>query len=274
MNFRSVFLFLVVQLLCASSLIAQLKICTWNLQNFGDSKDEEQIAFIAANLRQFDIVAVQEVLVGPGGARAVARLNDALNRTGSKWMYAISEPTTSYENMQQRERYAYLWKPSVATLKGKPFLDSQFEQQIEREPYRATFLYNGKEIELASFHALPKKKNPEQEIKYLQLFSELQGHRPIIFLGDFNCPQSHTVFTPLFKLGYKAALLNQKTTMKQECKDGECLASEYDNIFYPAKLVKVQQQGVVPFYKSFNSDMKRARKLSDHLPVFAEIYLN
>ncbi len=42
---------------------------------------------MAAILKNYDVVAIQEVVAGPGGAAAIARLHDALNRTGSKWDY-------------------------------------------------------------------------------------------------------------------------------------------------------------------------------------------
>ena len=83
-----------------------------------------------------------------------------------------------------------------------------------------------------NYHAIPKKKQPETEIKY---FKFLPGKYPgsnLIFLGDFNVPQNHTVFNPLKKIGYRPVFTGQKTTMKMEGVGEECLASEYDNIFY------------------------------------------
>jgi deoxyribonuclease-1-like protein len=260
--------------LIGQSIFAQLKVCSWNLQNFGDSKDEAQIQFIAATLRDFDIVAIQEVLIGAGGPKAVARLCDALNRTGSQWQYIISEPTSSYFNYQQRERYAYIWKSSVVRLIGKAYLDRQLERIIEREPFRAVFDYKNHPIELVNFHALPKKKNPEKEIRYLHLLDTPVKIYARIILGDFNCVHTHEAFAILKAKGYEVALHNQRTTMKQDCRNDECLASAYDNMLYTSGQLRVGKKGAIPFYKSFNRDMKRARKLSDHLPIYAEFYLN
>ena len=39
---------------------------------------------MAKTLQDFDVVAIQEVVAGPGGAQAVANLADALNRSGAK----------------------------------------------------------------------------------------------------------------------------------------------------------------------------------------------
>src|SRR5690349_10412003 len=75
-----------------------VKICSWNIRDFGQSKNKEEIEFIANTLKGFDIVTIQEVVAGPEGAKAVARLHDELNRTGAKWDYTISDPTVSSSN--------------------------------------------------------------------------------------------------------------------------------------------------------------------------------
>ena len=88
-------------------------------------------------------------------------------------------------------------------------------------------------------------------------------------MGDFNCPQSHTVFYPLKRMGYKSVFTGQKTSLKKECKNGDCLASEFDNIFYQTATIKVSNSGVLHFYRNFNS-LKDARTISDHIPIWFE----
>ncbi len=142
---------------------------------------------------------------------------------------------------------------------------------MSREPFLCTFTVDGAEFTLANFHALPKKKLPETEIKYLRYFPALYPGQALIFLGDFNCPQSHSVFNPLKGQGYKPALTGMKTTLRQECTGDNCMASEYDNIFYPAERFRMLKSGVLPFYLHYHGDMKAARRLSDHAPVFIEL---
>ena len=69
---------------------------------------------MANTLREFDVIALQEVIAGYGGAQAVARLAGELNRTGAKWDFVVSNPTQS-SSPQAAERYAYLWKTSQVT---------------------------------------------------------------------------------------------------------------------------------------------------------------
>jgi endonuclease/exonuclease/phosphatase family metal-dependent hydrolase len=258
-------------LLVTSSLFSQPKLLSWNLENFGKSKSNTEITFIANTLRDFDIVAIQEVVAGNGGAQTVAKLADELNRKGAKWDYTISDPTSS--SAYKTERYAFIWKTSKVKKMGKAWLEVKYHLEIDREPYFCTFQYENKSFTIATFHAITKSKQPETEIKYFKL---LPGEYPslnLVFVGDFNCPQSHTVFNPLKKMGYKPTLINQKTSLKQSCKNDNCLASEFDNMFYNSSKITTINSGVISFYKNFNT-LKEARMISDHIPIWFEFSLN
>ena len=256
------FVFFIVRLVVP----AQVKMCAWNLENFGRSKTDSMMMVITATLKQFDLVCISEVVAGNGGAQAVARLADALNRTGAKWDYTISDPTSGPNGT---ERYAFLWKTHVLRKKGDAWLDKTYHLEIEREPYFVAYQYGQKEFMVGVFHAIPKSKNPESEIKYLKWIDTLYNGRTVLYCGDFNCPQSNNVFNPLRARGYLPALVNQKTTLKQKPVGNECLASEFDNIFYKPSQVLFIRSGVVSFYEGFPS-LRHARRVSDHLPVYLE----
>ena len=148
-------------LFCHEILIAQVTISSWNLQKFGKTKSEAEIEFMANTLRDFDVVAIQEVVARYGGCQAVARLADALNRKGAKWDYVISEPTESTPNAT--ERYAFLWKASKVKGLQRGWLEQTYVKEIDREPFMMDFGYKGEVFTLVSFHAIPKKKQPETE---------------------------------------------------------------------------------------------------------------
>lgn len=246
-----------------------VSICSWNLKDFGRSKSDSEIEFIANTIKDFDIVLIQEVVAGDqGGAQAVGRLGEALGRKGAKWEYRISD-ATSGENSYKRERYAYFWKPSKVTMVGRPWLEIKYTQEIDREPYFATFRVDCKSFTLVNFHAITKSMQPEREIKYFKYLPEEYPDLNLLFCGDFNAPQSHTVFNPLKKMGYQSALTGQKTTLRQECINNDCLASEFDNVFFDADKITKQTSGVIHFYKAF-VNLKEARMISDHVPVFFE----
>jgi deoxyribonuclease-1-like protein len=254
-----------------TSFYSQTKLLSWNIENFGKSKSDQEITFITNTIKNYDIIAIQEVVAGFGGAQAVTRLVDELNRKGSKWDYSISDPTSS--SAYKTERYAFIWKTHKIKLKGKAWLEQKYHLEIDREPYFATFEINKKTITIANFHAITKSKQPETEIKFFKFLPTEYPTLNLIFVGDFNCPQSHTVFNPLRKMGYLPILVNQKTSLKRACKNNNCLASEFDNIYYSENKIKAKNTGVISFYKNFNT-LKEARKISDHIPIWIEFSLN
>lgn len=250
---------------------AQTKVLSWNLENFGKSKSATELNYIAKKVSTYDIIAIQEVVAGYGGAQTVAKIVQLLNEKGFKWEYSISDPTTS--SSYKKERYAFIWKSNKAKLKNKAWLEQKYNLEIDREPYFATFEINKKTITLVNFHAITKKMQPETEIKYFKFLPNEYPTLNLVFLGDFNCPEKHSVFIPLKKMGYDSVLKNQKTTLKQKCKDNICLASEFDNIFYKTYSLKLLNSGVIKFYEDFES-LQEARKVSDHIPIWFEFSLN
>lgn len=255
-------------LLLTATTFSQVKLLSWNVENLGSSKSEEDIAFIVKTIKEYDVVALQEIVAGDGGAQAVAKLADELNRKGSKWDYTISDPTSS--SAYKTERYAFLWKTSKVKKIGDTWLEKKYHLEIDREPYYCTFDYNGKQFTIANFHAITKSKQPETEIKYFKFLPAQYPKLNLMFVGDFNCPQSHTVFNPLKKMGYTCVFTKQKTSLKKECVEDECLASEFDNIWYNTSKISISNSKAIHFYESFET-LKEAREISDHIPISTEI---
>lgn len=247
--------------------VKTVKACSWNLMDFGRSKTDAELEFIAETVKDFDVVLVQEVVAAdPGGAQAVARLDNLLDRTGTQWDYRVSD-VTSGENSYKRERYAFLWKPSAIALVAEPWLEIQYTNEINREPFYATFKCGKVEFTMVNFHAITKKMQPETEIKYFKFLPAEYPALNLLFCGDFNLPQSHTVFNPIKKTGYLPALRGQRTSLKQSCTGDDCLASEFDNFYFNSGKIDSVSSGVIHFYRSF-PDFTEARKISDHVPVY------
>lgn len=249
-----------------------IKIISWNLYNFGKSKEAEEIEYIAQKLKDFDIVAVQEVSTSLYGIRAVGKLADELNRTGSKWEYKISDPTSG----DGTERYAYLWKTASKNAKislKKDWLEESLEAKVDREPYMARFEIVSKSkntILLASFHAVPSTKNPENEIVYLEEIPNRYKTDNILIMGDFNLDGKHKAFDVLRNRSLEAAFEGQKTSLRMKEKDGDPLNEEYDNIFLKTRAFTIKKADVIHFYKDY-ATLKEARYISDHIPVWVEL---
>ena len=99
-----------------TSFFAQVKLLSWNIENLGSSKSQSDLLYIVNILKDYDVVALQEVVAGDGGAQAVAKLADELNRKGFKWDYMVSNPTSS--SAYKTERYAFLWKTNKVKKEG------------------------------------------------------------------------------------------------------------------------------------------------------------
>lgn len=74
-------------------------------------------------------------------------------------------------------------------------------------------------------------------------------------------------------MGYRPIFTGQKTSLKMKPVNNECLASEFDNLFYNTAKVRFINSGVIKFYTSFIS-LKDARTISDHIPIWFQFSLN
>lgn len=243
---------------------AEVKLVSWNIQDFGKTKNSKELEDIAEILRNADIIAIQEVVAGFGGAQAVAKLADILNRKGSKWDYAVSDPTHSTKYVT--ERYAFIWKTRHIKIKNRGWLLDELDAEVDREPFLLHFYLDQKELTILNFHSRPYNKDPESEIRAINALVLDSLKTPLILAGDFNVDEKKPVFDPLKSAGYRPAITNQKTTLKRVCKRGDYLNYPIDNIFYSKDVEKIEG-GIIDFVR-FCDKLEKARKLSDHLPVF------
>lgn len=247
-----------------------VRVVSWNLYNWGRTKDEREIDVAAETLRDFDLVAVQEVVTSPPGAQAVAKLDAALDRTGAAWDYRLSNPTTG----DGTERYAFLWKPSRVQLVGQAWLEPSLADPIDREPYLARFEHRktGQRVLVASLHAVPTSKHPGREVRLLEGLHRQYEADHVILLGDFNLGEDEAAFDPLRRLGYRAVLDDQPTSLRRSRRPGPNghLANAYDNVFVESGPLRAARGGVLDFTTQFAS-LEDARSLSDHLPVFVDV---
>lgn len=267
-NSTSIWILLLTFFSLTGTHAQSVHLVTWNIQDLGGTKSDQEIEVMAQILREVDIVAIQEV-VGKdhAGAQAVARLADALDRTGADWDYVVSERTSgsSYES----ERYAFLWKTSRATISGQPRLISAWENLVVREPFVARFRTKAGELVLVNFHAVHHDRQPELEIKVVRELAYSFGNTPVIFMADWNVVDHHTVFNPLRKTGYQFAVQGQLTTLKKSCAGSQYRNHGIDNVFFPPDLELVRS-GVLDFVGECDR-LDAGRRISDHLPVWVEI---
>lgn len=238
-----------------------LKILSWNIQNLGKSKLEfsETLEFITSIIKDYDVVAIQEVSTSEFGIKVISELDNKLDKTGCLWDFVISDPTSG----EGSERFVYMFKKHrVKILKFS--LEKELENLLNREPFKLNLLFNNKEYYFYNFHLVPKEKKPENEIFHLKKIN-MDGN--VIMMGDFNLSQSHNSFSYI-KKKMNPSLIGKKTSLKLK-EENEWLNMEYDN-FFVSNRIKIIQSDVIHFYKKFTS-LKSARKISDHCPIYLYI---
>lgn len=253
-----------------SSPTKNLTLVSWNIRHLGRTKTDQDIHDIANIIRNFDIVAIQEVVAkDPAGAQAVAKIADELNRMGAKWDYQISDPTKS-PSVYISERYAFLWKTSKVSMVHRAYLDAELEDLCYREPYIAAFKIKGKSESffVVNYHSRKYNDKPEEEILHFINYPKKLNSERIIIAGDFNLSEKHAVWKPLYQKGFKSALKNQRTTLKVKCKNGDYLSHSIDNIYFVPG-IEMLRAGSLDFIGSCEN-LSRAREISDHLPVYME----
>jgi endonuclease/exonuclease/phosphatase family metal-dependent hydrolase len=256
-------LFLLLTLLPHLALVSQTTLISWNIRDLGRTKSDTEIRQMAEIVREADLVAIQEVVAGYGGAQAVARLADELNRMGAKWDYRISDPTASPP--YKTERYAFLWKTSRVQLVGRPWLERSLAETVYREPYMGRFRIDGRTVLVCNYHARRYDENPEEEIVLLASLPGLYPGDILLIAGDFNASEDAAAFNDLYAQGYRPALREQKTTLKHKCNDGY-RNHPIDNIYFPFGKIQLEKARAIDFVGACEN-LENARALSDHLPV-------
>lgn len=247
---------------------------SWNILHLGRSKTDAEIHQIAQLLRNFDLVAIQEVVAkDPAGAQAVAKIADELNRMGFQWDYQVSDPTKS-PSVYVSERYAFLWKPSRVTMIGRAKLDKDLEDLCFREPFVGKFRIRGDTTSfyVVNYHSRKYSDKPEEEIIHLLDYPERLNSSNVLIAGDFNTDEQNRVWKPFYAKGFKSAVQKTKTTLKHSCKSGDYRNHPIDNIYFTPGIQKIRADAI-DFVKACDS-LKKARGVSDHLPVYMEFGLN
>ena len=134
---------------CLFSQAENIQLISWNIQDFGKTKNSSELEQIASIIKEADIIAIQEVVSGYGGAQAVAKLTDILNRKGNAWDYVISNPTQSPK--YATERYAFIWKTKHIKIKNRGTLLSNLKEDIYREPFLLDFYVANQKFSVLNF---------------------------------------------------------------------------------------------------------------------------
>ncbi len=261
-----------------------LTVISWNVKHLGRQLfDPRQAAPILADA---DIVALQEVNTKENGVKALKGIAEQLQTLmGERICMGLTDVPTE----EDRERYAYLWKNSrVAYVKtnGEIMEDCpptaitirlgvSNAKSIQREPAFGTFYFKptAKQFLLSSIHLVPTEKQPQNEVAPLfQTFSAVALTHPIIVAGDYNLDSSHPSFLVAREMGFHAAMVGVKTSLKRNQRQ---LHMPYDNFWY-LSIRLVGTPSVINLYDVFTEKSQREiyKNLSDHCPIRGQFEFN
>lgn len=259
-----------------------LKLASWNIRIFSNSRTDEQLRMICKVAKQFDFIAIMELRDEAVLKRMAAMLKSEYGRT---YVYELSPYVGNtrenflgfFEDEEDergsRELYAFFYDPNLVrcTKQGQLYDDSLFF----RKPYYATFKAGSFDFTAIVIHVIwgdtvgPRRKEVN---RLAYVYGDLQNQDPlendILLMGDFNCDADddlawgplHTItgMIHLFNLPEKSMIWDTHL---------------YDNTLFQSNYVReyTLDCGIVRFDEiDFgNNDKDASAAVSDHRPVWS-----
>ena len=253
----------------------RLRIASYNIQVFGQSKisNPRVIAVLARAIRQFDVIAVQEIrseeqdvlprfleLVNrdPNLPRYDFLLSPRLGRTVSKEQYAFVYNTAK---VMPVDDWVYTLNDPYDRLHRPPFV-ARF--RVRSSPAEEAFTFT-----LVNIHTDPDET--KQELNVLDdVFRLIQQdgsqEDDIILLGDLNVDDKH-----LGELGQLPGITWAITGVPTNTRG----TSQYDNIVFDSGATR-EFAGYARVYnilERFGFTLEESLEVSDHFPVWADFEL-
>ncbi len=262
-----------------------IRIATWNIQNFGASKvkNPEVMKKIAAILKDYDIIAVQEVsnvreqsdMGCPRnerdcpGAKECGMIGNALEQYlnveyGQNYRFTFSEQIKD-------ERYLFIWDPDKVMLEDSKLMLDQEDSlpicdetpvstgRMVRQPFYGKFNAGNRTFALLTAHTSPSINIEELEgLEYFYREAEKEGSE-LILLGDLNADCSY------LKTSDSIALRGQDYFwLVPDDTDTTVAASDcaYDRIIY-------RKTGSNSFSGEWGIEKNITTNMSDHYLVWA-----
>ncbi|MEI6239191.1 MAG: endonuclease/exonuclease/phosphatase family protein [Planctomycetia bacterium] len=247
-------------------------VASFNIQVFGESKmaKAQVVDVLARVVRQFDIVAIQEVRAKSDDI--VPAFVRAINADGSRYHYVIG-PREG--RTVSKEQYAFIYDttrievdPSSVGVVPDP------QNKLHRPPMHARFRTRINPAEMAfTFWLVDIHTDPDevpQELDALTgVFQAMQAARPdeddVILLGDLNAGPPE--FKAFQRIPGVAWAVSGVTTNTRRTKT-------YDNLVFtrPATSEYLGGWGVLDLQATFGLSLDQALEVSDHNPVWGAFY--
>lgn len=247
-----------------------IRIASFNLQAFGETKlgKPHVIDVIARIIRQYDIVAIQEVR--SRSQDALPRLVDAVNASGAQYDFVIGP---RLGRTSSKEQYAFVFdRATVEVDRNQTYTVEDPDDVLHREPLVAWFRVRGPPtseaftFSLVNIHVDPDDVRREVNVLddiFRAVRNDGREEDDVILVGDLNTDDRH-----LGQLGQSAAIVAAISGVPTTVRG----SSQLDNILFDGPSTKefTGRAGVFDFLREYNFTLEQALEISDHLPVWAE----
>ena len=251
-----------------------IRIASFNIQVFGESKLQNPRAMqaIVAILKQFDVVAIQEVRAE--SQEIMPRLIALLNADGQFQYDYVIGPRLG--RTASKEQYAFVFDMATIEVdRSQLYTLDDPDDLLHREPLVGWFRARGPEagqaftFSLANVHTDPDEVGRELDALQQAFFAVRDDGRmedDVIMLGDFNAAGDK--LKKLGQIGGLERVIVGKTPTNTRGTD------QYDNILFhsTATTEYTGRGGVYDFLREpqNNFTLEQALEISDHLPIWAE----
>jgi len=260
----------------APPLVAEsdtIRIGTFNIQVFGQSKlgEPKVMEILAQVARRFDVLAIQEIRSKQQDV--LPRYVELINAEGGQFDFVIGE---RLGRTSSKEQYAYVFNTQRVEIdRTALYTVGDPGDRLHREPLVAAFRVRGPPpnqaftFTLINIHTDPDEVDTELDALddvFLSVRNDRRGEDDVILLGDLNADPHH--FGELGSLSGVAWVLEDQTTNTRGTKS-------YDNIVFhaPSTVEYTGRSGVLDLMQQFDLTMDEALDVSDHLPVWADFYI-
>lgn len=249
---------------------------TWNIQQFGDKKEDRTLQYIADICERFDVVALQEVKTDLTGLSKLQQL------LPGNYKIFVTDPTGNNERMAFLYDKRTVIPTGLICEIGFPVpAASHSGFQLHRMPYCVSFRAGRFDFILVNVHIYygdnELKKYRKEEIEkladYVQKTSKAAVakafDRDIIVIGDFNIEKAgDDFFKGLADRGFvMPPKMDQLKTNVQQTKTFDKIA------WVKRKSFAFSDCNVIPFNQVLYQDASPKggkKQISDHLPLWAE----
>lgn len=247
-----------------------IRIAAFNIQVFGTTKSKKPhvMDILARIVREFDIVAIQEIRATDQDI--IPNFVELINTTGRHYDYVIGP---RLGRTSSKEQYAFVFDSSTVEVdRSQLYTVADPDDLLHREPLVAWFRVRGPPPEqaftftLVNIHTDPDETKQELDALadvYRVVRDDGRQEDDVIILGDLNVDDRN-----LGRLGLIPGILWVVSSTPTNTRG----TAQYDNLVFHSAATReyTGRGGVFDFLRKYNLTMEEALEVSDHLPVWAE----